>query len=158
MSKSIKTHNNINKARFAVKISNLIEYGREEINSPITKDKVDKYPIGSVMSYTNMMDEFREGGFITNVKDDYFIYVTPDFQTKYRVKYKNIKKIWIGDVFKLKNDVVSLTKTTQEKTNYPVKIGKVVVYYGSNNYDTKRFQNTNKFKRIFEWYNYFNSN
>ncbi|BCS83768.1 putative helicase [Cotonvirus japonicus] len=140
------------KAAFAAKISILLEYGRKEIT---TKKQLEKFPIGSIISYLNQQDLYRPGGFITKFADNYFIYVTPDFKTKYRVKYKNVKKMWVGDVYKVKNDVISLSETTQKETNFPVKIGETVIYYASNNFNKTRYMNSKKFKIITTWYDYF---
>ena len=157
--KSVIPHKpRINKARLATKMSNFVEYGRQEISSPNIKTKIEKYPIGSMISYTNKMDIFREGGFITKFANDYFIYVTPDFKTKYRVKYKNITKVWIGDVYKTKNDLVSIVKSTQEKTKFPVKLGETIIFYALTNYDAKRFKHTKKYQLMCSWYDYFNKN
>ncbi|AKI81609.1 hypothetical protein [Acanthamoeba castellanii mimivirus] len=143
------------KAVLAAKISNLKEHGRKEITS---KEKLEKFPIGSIVSYTNKQDIYRTGGFITKFADEYFIYVTPDFQTKYRVKYKNVKKMWVGNVYKVKNDIISLSETTQKETNFPVKIGDTVIYYASKKFDKTRYMNTKKYKTLLNWYEYFHKN
>ncbi|AUV57991.1 hypothetical protein [Bandra megavirus] len=141
-----------NKAVFAVKISNLIEHGRIEIT---TKKELDKYSIGSLISYINIRDEFKQGGFVIKITKEYFIYLAPDFETKYRIKFENIKKMWVGDVYKVKNDLVSLVKTKQNKTNFPIKIGDIIVYYASDNFDVKRFKNTKKYVTMCKWYEMF---
>jgi hypothetical protein len=148
MSKS----NNISKAVLSAKISMMIENGRKEIT---TKEELEKFPIGSLISYMNKNNIFKLGGFIIKFSDEYFIFITPDFQTKYRVRYKNISKMWVGDVYSTKNDIVSLVKTSQPKTNFPVKIGNIIVYYAAKTFDMKRFENTEKYNRMSSWYNYF---
>ncbi|BCS83766.1 hypothetical protein QLL95_gp0357 [Cotonvirus japonicus] len=158
-----QTNTTKNKAAFAVKISNLLEYGRKEITLhnknqilSASKQEFEKFPIGSLVSYMNIKNEFKQGGFIIKFSDDYFIFITLDFKTKYRVKYANVLTLWVGDVYHLSNDLMSLKKTSQNKTNFPVKIGKSIVYYGKNNFDKNRFLNTEKYKRMNDWYNYFN--
>src|SRR5262245_40366681 len=95
----------IEKARLEGKIVSFIENGRKEIT---TKKQLEKYPVGSLISYINKANVFKLGGFILKFSDDYFIYIKPDFQTKIRARYKNIKKMWVGDVYKVKNDLISL--------------------------------------------------
>lgn len=140
------------KDALAVKIANFIEYGRKEI---ATKKELEKFPIGSLISYTNYKGNFKLGGFIIKFADDYFIYIAPDFTTKYRVRYKNVIKMWAGDVYTVINDIVSFTGTTQKKTKFPVELNNVIVYYGISNYDVKRFKCTERFKYMIGWYNYF---
>lgn len=153
MSKTNKLSNlNYRKDLLAVKLSNFIEFGREEIT---TKNELEKFPIGSLISYINFKNHFKQGGYIIKFGDDYFIYICPDFTTKLRVRYKNIIKMWVGNVYKVHNDVVSLVGTTKKKTKFPVKIGDVIVYYGSSNFDVKRFMNTDRYKNLINWYNYF---
>ena len=143
------------KREIRTKIMCLIDYGREEIT---TKEQLEKYAIGSLISYINKNNIFKIGGFILKFEDEYFIYITSDFTTKYKVRYTNIQKMWVGDVYKVRNDIISLAKATQEPTNFPVKIGKNIVYYASNSFFIKRFMSTDKFKIMMEWYNYFKKN
>uniref|UniRef100_A0A6G6AA77 Uncharacterized protein n=1 Tax=Borely moumouvirus TaxID=2712067 RepID=A0A6G6AA77_9VIRU len=63
--------------------------------------------------------------------------------------------MWVGDVYKVNNDLVSLVKAKQSKTNFPIKIGKVIVYYASDNFDVKRFKNTKKYTTMCKWYEIF---
>lgn len=137
-----------------VKIATMIENGRKEIT---TKDELEEFPPGSLISYMNKNNVFKIGGFITEFEDDSFIYINTDFSHKYRVYYQNILKLWVGDVFVTKNDIVSLVKATQKKTNFPVKIGQIIVYYAKNNFDVKRFMNTEKYQKYINWVNYFAS-
>nr|AEX63348.1 hypothetical protein mv_R1146 [Moumouvirus Monve] len=150
--KSLKNNKTINKAVLATKISNLIEHGRVEIT---TKKELEQYDIGSLISYLNTKDEFKQGGYVTKITKEYFIYLTPDFETKYRVRFENIKKMWVGDVYKVKNDLVSLIKAPQKKTNFPVEVGNIVIYYASDNFDSKRFKNTKKYATMCKWYEIF---
>jgi len=136
---------NKNKAVTAVKISNLIKDGRTEIT---TKKQLEKYPIGSAISYLNIDNVFRSGGFITKFSTDYFIYVLPDFKTRYRARYSHMQKMWIKNT--------TIVPATKKKTNFPVKINDIVVYYGIDNFDAQRFQNTTKFKKMNIWHEYFN--
>lgn len=152
---------NKNKATVAAKISNMIDYGRIEITtSPQifgqVKKQLELFPIGSLVSYMNSQNIFRSGGFIVKFADDYFIYVNQTFTTKFRVRYKNVLKIWVGDVFKVKGDTISLAKPpSNKKTNFEAIVGNHIVFYAKDNFALKRFINTNKFKNMVKWHNYF---
>ena len=99
------------KASTAAKIDTIIENGRKEIT---TKKQLEKFPIGSLISYMNIDDRFRTGGFIIKFATDYFIYITPDFSTKYRARYSHILKMWAGNVYNTKNDIVIIVASSQE--------------------------------------------
>lgn len=135
-----------------VKISYMKEHGRKEINN---KEELENFPIGSLISYVNKKGEFRQGGYIIKFAEDYFIYLSIDFSTKYRVRYKNVKQMWVGDVYSVHNDIVSLQPSQKKKTNFPVIVNSVTVYYAKNNFDLKRWQNTHKYKNLIKWCEYF---
>ncbi len=133
-------------------ITTRIENGRKGLT---TKKQLEKFPIGSLISYMNVNNVFRPGGFIIKFATEYFIYITPDFSTKYRVRYSHVLKMWAGDVYHTKNDFVSIVQTTHEKTNFPVVVNNITVYYANKTYDAKRFKNTEKYKKIIQWCQYF---
>lgn len=137
------------------KLLKFIEYGRKEITS---KKELEKFPIGSILSYMNINNQFKQGGFIIKFADDYFIFITLDFSTKYRVRYKNVSKMWAGDVFNIHNDFISFTESSQKKTNFPVKINDSIIYYATSDLDKKDFMSTDHYKKLINWYNYFISN
>ena len=153
MSKSNKYNVTRDKAAFDAKKMALIGYGRKEIT---TKKQLEKYKIGSLISYLNTSNLFKQGGFITKFADDYFIYITPDFDTKYKVRYENVDKMWVGEVNTVVNDIISLVPTPRKKTNFPVTVDDVVIYYGKNSFDANRFKSTDKYKRLVMWNDYFN--
>jgi len=145
---------NKNKATVAAKILNMIENGRKEIT---TKEELETFPIGSLISYSNTQNIFKSCGFITKFGNDYFIYITSDFTTKYRVRYKNVQKMWAGDIYTVKKDIVSLHKpSSKRKTNFKVFIDNHLVFYAQDNFAIKRFINTLKYKKMVLWYDYFN--
>ena len=159
MSKSSKSINpkkstqvKYRKDALAAKINNFIKHGRKEIT---TQEELEKFPIGCIISYTNRNNHFKQGGFIIKFADEYFIYITHDFSTKYRVRYVNISKMWVGNVFKIRNDFISFTTTTQKKTKFPVELNGIIIYYGASSYDVTRFMNTDRYKNLFNWYKYF---
>lgn len=143
----------IEKARIDVKIGNYIENGRKEIT---TQKQLEKYAIGSLIAYMSNSDTFRIGGYITKFGDDNFIYITPDLKNKYRVKYENVKKMWVGDVYTVRNDLISLAQTKQESTKYEIVFNDIVIFYAKNSFDAKRFKCTEKYKRLVAWDEYFN--
>ncbi len=133
------------KALIAAKIDTIIENGRHEITS---KKQLEKYPIGSLISYMNNNNVFRSGGFITKFSDDYFIYILSDFKTRYRARYSHIQKMWVGSVYSTAHDIVSIVPSTNKKTNFPVVINDITIHYAQKTFDIKRYKNTDKFKRI----------
>jgi len=141
-----------NKDYVMTKIVLLKRNGRKEIT---TKKQLEKFPIGSAVSFMNKKNIFRLGGFITKFNSDDFIYVGLDFKTRYRVRYEKVLKMWVGNVYMLTNDVVSLTKTTNKKSNFPVKINGIIIYYAKNNYDVLRFKTTDRYKTYMNWCEYF---
>ena len=143
---------NMDKRRIKVKINVMKENGRVEITK---KSQLKKFPIGSLISFLDVNEMFKMGGFITKFGDDHFTYITPEFDAKYRVKYDNVQKMWVGDVHKVKNDYVSLVKSNQPKTKFKIKLDGVIVFYAKKPYITKKFMTTEKYKRMEKWCNYF---
>lgn len=135
-----------------IRIKKMIKNGRLEITS---KEELEEFDIGSLISFMNNTGIFKLGGFITKFADDFFIYITPDLSQKYRVRYVNIQKMWVGNPFICRNDLVSIVKTNQTKTNFPVKIGNIIVYYAQKKFDMDRFRCTDKFEQYIKWYKYF---
>jgi hypothetical protein len=148
MSKSIKK----GKSEIAAKILKLLECGREELTS---QKQLEKYNIGSMISYLNTGNIFKMGGFITKFEDESFVFITPDFTKKYRVKYQNVQKMWAGDVYKVKNDVVSIVESEHPPTKYKVTVGNINVYYAKKSIHIKRYVSTDKYKRMINWCEYF---
>lgn len=141
---------NNNPVALKVKISNLIKNGRKEIT---TKDELEEYPIGALISYITKKGIFRSGGFIDKFEDKSFIYLSAiDFKTRVRVKYSSIQKMWAGDVYKTKNDTVSIIPSTNKQSKYFVKIGDVVVYYAPDSTMITRFKCTKKYDRMIKWH------
>jgi hypothetical protein len=142
----------LSKASLSLKINTMIENGRKEIT---TRKHLEKYPIGSLVSYLNVDDIFRPGGFITKYKTEYFIYVLPDFKTKYKARYTHIQKMWVGSVYECRNDIVSIVASQKSKTKFPVIFKEIPLYYASDSYDAKRFTHTEKYKKIIKCCEYF---
>jgi hypothetical protein len=135
------------------KILSFLENGRKEITK---KKQLEKYPIGSMISYTTKQNIFRPGGFIDEFEEDGFIYKSPEFDKyRYRVRYNTVAKMWVGDVYKVKNDLVSLVIDGKKPTNFPVKVADIIVYYAKSNHDVRRFKGTDRYKLYMKWCEYF---
>ena len=106
-----KTTRKPNKDVIKIKIKKMIRNGRKEITS---KEELEEFPIGSLISRMNNNNVFKPCGFITKFSDDHFIYITPDLSNKYRVRYDTVQKMWVGNPFKCTNDIVSIVKTKQK--------------------------------------------
>ena len=143
---------NKNRSLVEAKIDFLIENGRIEITS---KAELEEHPIGSLISYMNNNNIFKSCGFLTKICDDYFIYIKPDFESKFKVRYDNIKKMWVGDVYKVKQDIVSITKSSKQETKYKVIIDDIVVYYANDKSDYRRYTHTQKYKTMVKWSEFF---
>lgn len=144
----------INKVYIEVKIKTLLESGRQEVT---TKKELEKHPIGSLISYLTKDHVLRTAGFITRFEKDYFVYIKPDFDEKrYRGRYSNISRMWVGNVYTTHNDIVSLNPPLKHKvTNFPVEVNGRVVYYGQKTFDAYRYKETEKYRRILKWIEYF---
>ena len=145
---------NKNKSLVKAKIKSMKKNGRKEIT---TTTQLKKFPVGSLISYMNKKGEFRSGGYLWKCEEDNFIYISVKTKQKIRVKVKNVEKIWVGIVYNVKNDIISITASTKEKTNKPVLIGNVPVYYAKDNYDYNRYICTDKYKIMKKWYKTFNN-
>lgn len=145
----------LSKASLSLKIDTMIENGRKEIT---TKKQIEKFPIGSIISYMNVNDVFHLGGFITKFKNDYFIYVSTDFKTKYKARYTHIQKMWVGSVYDVKNDFVSIVASQKKKTKFAVAVNGIDIYYAPDSYNAKRFMHTDKYLKIKMWCQYFGDN
>ena len=141
-----------NKSNSKGKIANLLYNGRVELT---TKEELEEYEIGTMISYMNKLKLFVNGGFVTELGSSYFCYVTLDFKRVKKVNYEDVIKMWVGDVFKMVNDWISLVPTQNSKTNYPIEVAGVVIYYSPNRYNMIRFLTTVKYTRLIQWCEYF---
>lgn len=145
----------IKKTSIATKIKTYLENGRQEVT---TKKELEKYPIGSLVAYVQKKDGIlRTGGFITKFKKDYFVYIKPDnFDKAFRGRYQLISRIFVGSVYSTFNDIVSITTPPKQKvSNFPVEINGRIVYYGQKTFDVYRYKETEKYKRMIKWCEYF---
>ena len=139
---------NKDKALIGARILTMIENGRTEVT---TIKQLKKFPIGSLVSYINSSGIFNIGGFLLAIFDDSFSFVDLDFKIRYRVAINKIDKIWIGSVFKVRNDYVSICPSDKKATNFPAIIANIVIFYAPDNYALKRFISTQKYKLAVLW-------
>lgn len=130
----------------------MLSRGRHEVT---TRKQLEKYPIGSLISYTDKTGIFKYGGNLCKINKDWFVFKALDFDKK--VRFVNVDKMWVGDVFEVTGDTISFKKPENE-TKYPVTIGKHIVYYGTRLSCSKEFKATQKYERMLQWYDYFHSN
>jgi hypothetical protein len=143
---------NRNKAVLSAKIESMIKNGRKEIT---TKKQLEKFPIGSLISYFNNENIYRSGGYIKKFGDDYFVYLTSDFERNVRVRYKNVSKMFAGNVYETKNDVVSIVPSKAKKSKHFAKIGDTVVLYATTATLVTRYEHTQKYLRMKKWHELF---
>lgn len=122
------------------KIKKLIKSGRNVIK---TKEELKKFPLGTLVSYITKEGLYRSGGFLRSIKNKYFALQGGNVANpiSFPVQFSNIKKMYVGSPIKNVNRTV-------KKTNFPVMIGKTIVYYAKSNYDIKRFKATKKYFRM----------
>ena len=134
-------------------IFRLVESGREEIK---TKKQLKKFPIGSTISYVTKKGVFRQGGFLCKIEKDSFVYKKSDFgKHSFRVRYSIVDTMYVGDVYKVTNDLVSFTSDPKGKTNFPVEVNGCVIYYAKDGFDRTRFLTTERYKIYIRWCKYF---
>lgn len=76
-----------------MKINNLKAAGRKEISPKKLSGNT-----GSLISYLTQNNYFKIGGYLIKVKKEYFIYFNLDFTQKYKVRFQDVKKIWIESI------------------------------------------------------------
>lgn len=128
-----------------------VKHGRNEIT---TKKELEKYPIGSLIAYETRDGRYSKGGFLVEFFDDYFVFVMHDFSKQYKVRYKNILRMWAGDVNVVQKDIISFDNI-DHKTNFPIEIKGKVVKYATNNNTRDRFMCTTKYKIMVQWFDMF---
>lgn len=135
---------NINKAIVKAKIQTLLDNGYEKIH---TKEELLEYPKGSLVNYITKTGLFKKGGFIKSIEDEYVDLDNINLMDKdsISVQFKKIRTMYVGNPLKLMN-------RTKTETNFPVKIGNEIIYYAKDNFDKRRFKNTDRYKLMKKWY------
>jgi hypothetical protein len=142
---------NKNKAYLKAKINSLIKKGRKIVKN---RSELKKCPLGSIVSYMDTQNIFHMGGFLDSIHKKYFTLrcdLTDDTDIE-TIMFDDIDIMYVGIVNKTKNDVISIVQHDKKKTKYPVKINDIVVYYANDSVDKDRFMNTEKYKRMVDWY------
>lgn len=133
-------------------LKRLRENGRILIS---TKNELNKYPVGTLISYTNTSDIFFRGGYLIEIHNDSFVYLEPDFDKFHKVNFGDVNFMIVGIVSHVRNDLIDINPTNQKKTCYKVMIGDTVVYFAKSKNDKRKFMKTKLFERSTNWYNYF---
>lgn len=151
---------NSSKKSVAEKIQTLIDKGATKIEYPRKSDFDNMCGKGNLVSYITKDGKYRSGGFIVSWNEDYFAVRGGGGYgpiISFSVQYKNIKEAYIRKPSR-KNSPLEPIPTDKPKTNYPVKIDKVTVFYGKNNWEVERFKKSNKYNRMVKWSEEHNSN
>lgn len=140
-------------SHISMKVQIFLTHGRKVIT---TYNELKEYKIGSIISYINKNNVLKMGGFLTKITKEYFIYVTPLYDARYRVRFANVKKMYVSDVYEAhKNDFVSLAKAPQDYTRFPAEIMGIPIFYAKSNYELNRFKSTIRYKDLIKWLEYF---
>lgn len=133
-----------------------VEHGRKEITDDFKK-QAEKFKIGSLIAYETTDGRYTKGGFITEFHPDYLVWIALDFERRYKIRYHNVKRMWLGDVFKVEGDYVGFKKP-DNVTNYEAKIGDYPIKYFKNNRTLSIFLASNKYQTMVKWHNFFIKN
>lgn len=130
---------------FEKKMKEMIDNGRKIIHS---KEELQRYPLGTLVSYVTNSGLYRSGGFLKSLQDEYFTLQGGTFAMpiSFPVQYKNIQEMYVGVPIRL------LNRNKDKKTKFKVKLGKKTVYYAKDNYDVKRFMKTKRYKDMAAWH------
>jgi hypothetical protein len=63
--------------------------------------------------------------------------------------------MYVSNPLKTKKNEISISESDKEKTNFPVKIGKTVVYWAKSSFDRQKYMNTQKYKNMVDWFDVF---
>lgn len=146
---------NSSKKLIKAKIRELVdEKGATEIFNPKESD-LENFNKGVLISYVTKDGKYRSGGFLTNYDDKYFVLLGGGGfgpRISFSVQFKNVKAIYVRKPNKKNVDQpIKPTETTHYKTEYPVEIDGVVVYYARDNWDKRRFMNTKKYRNMLKY-------
>ena len=139
------------------KIQNLLNKGATVVENPTYLALEDlKENLGKrlVISYILKNGSYRSGGFLTANSDYYFVILGGQITNRisFSVQYSNVKTLYVRVVNK-KNakKPIKPIATTHPKTPYGVKVGNIVVYYAKDNFDKRRFMNTQKYSNMLKY-------
>lgn len=63
--------------------------------------------------------------------------------------------MYVGDVYKVKNDVVSISPTEMKPTNYPIIVDGITVYYAGNKFHYRAYTASAKYENRLKWLHIF---
>lgn len=145
---------NNNQSLIEEKIKALLDKGALEIKNPKYTDIENaKEQLGKrlLISYILKDGKYRSGGFLTANSDYYFVLLGGQIDNKisFSIQYMNVDTIYIRKVNK-KNATkpIKPVPTLHLKTRFPVKIDDIVVYYAKDNFDRRRFMDTQKYSNM----------
>jgi len=139
------------------KIEKLLNDGATKIENPDYKKMSSLYDkIGKrlFISYITKDGQYRSGGFLTGISEYYFVVLGGQINNKisFSVQYSNVKELYAKQIQSHQSTTpIKPIKTKKPKTKFPVKINNIVVYYAKDNYDRRRFKQTNKYKRMIKY-------
>jgi len=148
---------NSNEEIIKEKIESLKEKGAIEKHLP-KRRHIERFKekLGNrlLISYILKNGKYRSGGFLTAVSDYYFVILggQTDNRISFSIQFSDVQTIYVRKV-----NPKDLTKpikpiaTTRPKTSYPVKVDGIVVYYGKDTYDKKRFEGTHKYNNMLKY-------
>jgi hypothetical protein len=144
----------INSSKLTVrkKIQELLNKGAIELSKPSSNDFENINAKGKLISYITTKDKYRSGGFITSWNDDYFTVLGGGGygpRISFCVQFKDVKKAFIRKVDR--NGPLKPKKATNKKSDWPVVVGGVTVYYARSKSDKARFKKTNKYNRMLKY-------
>lgn len=131
-----------------VVIASYIKKGRCEITC---YQDLKKFKKGHLISYLNIYGELKRAGFLLHVKKDYFVYLGLDLKTKKKVRYQFVDKMYVGDVYQVKNDIISLFPTIKKPTKYPLIVDGIVINYFTSEFAKKMYEYTQKHQILIKW-------
>lgn len=129
-------------------ILSYVKKGRQEISG---YSELKFYPVGSIISYVNIHGELKRAGFLTKVTESYFVYISLDFTTKKKVHYQYVKRIYAGNVYCVKNDIVGLASYNKKPTKFPLIVNGILVNYFCSDFRRTLFCMSKKYKTLEKW-------
>lgn len=137
--------------KFEMKMLKMKEQGRTIVEGTVEEmiKELQNFPKHIHISYVTKENLYRAGGFLRKVdeKDNYIVLFVPDKKLSFPVQLKNVKELWIKTIQR-KAVETEIKPTTQKPTNFPVEIEDVIIYYGRDSYDRRRYMTTSKYKSM----------
>ena len=138
----------------AKKIQRLIDAGRAEIE---TKEQLENFPMGSLVSYVTKEGLYRSGGFLRTIQDEYFCLQGGQVgnSISFPVQFKNIKSMYVGN--SAVRHFPEPVETDKKETKWPSYVGDIVVNYARDKWNRERYESTLKYKYWVEQFEKYNT-